>query len=131
MSGGHPEGSRRLYCLVTGCAGFIGSHLTESLLADFVSECDAILHLAAEPGVRPRCGQRLEACVRNNVLTTQALSPYSATELRGEHLCGDVRSTSADTSRARRELSYRPEVAFADGLPAEFEWLLEANVPAS
>ena len=25
---------RRMKCLVTGCAGFIGSHLAESLLAD-------------------------------------------------------------------------------------------------
>jgi UDP-glucose 4-epimerase len=106
-------------CLVTGCAGFIGSHLTESLLADghhvvgvdcfnanygrpeklrnlrkaqeweafdfvpvdlsrgdlgdLVSECDVVFHLAAEPGVRPSWGERFEAYVRNNVLTTQML----------------------------------------------------------
>jgi nucleoside-diphosphate-sugar epimerase len=106
-------------CLVTGCAGFIGSHLTESLLgdghhvvgvdcfnanygrpeklknlrkaqewndfdfvpidlsrgdlADLVSECDVVYHLAAEPGVRPSWGERFEAYVRNNILTTQML----------------------------------------------------------
>jgi UDP-glucuronate 4-epimerase len=105
--------------LVTGCAGFIGSHLTESLLADgwdvvgidcfndnyarpqklanldrargwdgfdfvpidlargdlgeFVADCDAVFHLAAEPGVRSSWGGRFETYVRNNVLATQHL----------------------------------------------------------
>jgi UDP-glucose 4-epimerase len=105
--------------LVTGCAGFIGSHLTESLLADghsvlgidcfndnygrrdklgnlahaqswsefdfvpvdlsrgdlheIVDECDAVFHLAAEPGVRASWSQRFETYVRNNVTATQHL----------------------------------------------------------
>ena len=105
--------------LVTGCAGFIGSHLTESLLADgcdvvgvdcfndnyarpeklrnierarewdrfdfvpvdlargdlvsFTRECDAVFHLAGEPGVRTSWGSRFETYVRNNVLATQHL----------------------------------------------------------
>lgn len=106
-------------CLVTGCAGFIGSHLAESLLSDgievlgvdcfnanygrrdklrnletarewdafdfvpvdlsrgdltdLVAECDAVFHLAAEPGVRDSWGDRFEAYVRNNVLATRVL----------------------------------------------------------
>jgi nucleoside-diphosphate-sugar epimerase len=105
--------------LVTGCAGFIGSHLTESLLADghsvlgvdcfndnygrreklanlahaqsweafefvpvdlsrgdldeIVADCDAVFHLAAEPGVRASWSQRFETYVRNNVTATQHL----------------------------------------------------------
>ncbi len=105
--------------LVTGCAGFIGSHLTESLLADghsvlgidcfndnygrrdklanlthaqtwdefdfvpvdlsrgdlheIVDECDAVFHIAAEPGVRASWSQRFETYVRNNVTATQHL----------------------------------------------------------
>lgn len=105
--------------LVTGCAGFIGSHLTESLLSsghqvigvdcfndnygrpqklgnlahaqswdnfefvpidlsrgdlgDVVAGCDAIFHLAAEPGVRSSWGQRFERYVQNNVVATQHL----------------------------------------------------------
>jgi len=156
--------------LVTGCAGFIGSHLAESLLEDgsqvigidcfndnyaragklrnlerarqwdgfefvpidlsrgdlrdLVSECDVVLHLAAEPGVRESWGQRFEFYMRNNILATQLLldalressdkrlvyassssiygdaerlptpedvipqprSPYGTTKLAGEHL---------------------------------------------
>ena len=105
--------------LVTGCAGFIGSHLAESLLrdgyevvgvdcfndnygrrqkrmnlehalqwdefdfvpldlsrgdlTDLVEECDAVFHLAAEPGVRASWGQRFESYERNNVMATQHL----------------------------------------------------------
>jgi UDP-glucuronate 4-epimerase len=105
--------------IVTGCAGFIGSHLAESLLDDghqvigldcfnanygrreklrnlerarewdgfefvpidlsrgelseFVSDCDVVFHLAAEPGVGDSWGGRFEAYLRNNVLATQLL----------------------------------------------------------
>jgi|SRR4051794_6657561 len=105
--------------LVTGCAGFVGSHLTESLLsdgvevvgidcfndnygrsaklanlahtrewdgfdfvpvdlargdlADLVSGCEVVFHLAAEPGVRSSWGSRFELYLRNNVLATQYL----------------------------------------------------------
>jgi UDP-glucose 4-epimerase len=105
--------------LVTGCAGFIGSHLTESLLADghevvgvdcfndnygrpekrenlvkamewdsfdfvpidlsrgdlhgLLEECEAVFHLAAEPGVRSSWGSRFEAYIRNNLTATQHL----------------------------------------------------------
>jgi nucleoside-diphosphate-sugar epimerase len=106
--------------LVTGCAGFIGSHLTESLLADghevvgvdalidnysratkleslaqardfdtfrylridvgrtaqlgpLVEECDAVFHLAAEPGVRTSWGARFDSYSHNNVVATQRL----------------------------------------------------------
>jgi UDP-glucose 4-epimerase len=164
--------SRPSRALVTGCAGFIGSHLTESLLADgvavlgvdcfndnyarreklenlahaqvwkqfefvpidlargdlqqLVDEADVVFHLAAEPGVRSSWGARFDSYLRNNVLATQHLleaaksspcarfvyassssvygqaerfptpedlgpapiSPYGATKLTGEHLCG-------------------------------------------
>jgi UDP-glucuronate 4-epimerase len=105
--------------LVTGCAGFIGSHLTETLLeqahevvgldcfndnyarqqklanlerardfeafdfvpvdlsrgslVDLVEGCDVVIHLAAEPGVRPSWGDRFETYLRNNVLATHHL----------------------------------------------------------
>jgi UDP-glucuronate 4-epimerase len=105
--------------LVTGCAGFIGSHLTESLLedgvgvvgldcftdtyeeeqklrnlerardwdefhmlradlvkvdlAEVVSGCEVVFHLAGEPGVRGSWGQGFDGYLRNNVLATQRL----------------------------------------------------------
>jgi UDP-glucuronate 4-epimerase len=111
--------------LITGCAGFIGSHLSERLLAqswevlgidcfnenygrrpklanlqaaeqwdafefvpvdlsrgdlaDLVADCDVVLHLAAEPGVRPSWGERFDAYLRNNVVATQHLLNALAT----------------------------------------------------
>src|SRR4051812_33664672 len=105
--------------LVTGCAGFIGSQLTESLLNDghsvvgidcitdnyersfklanlraprqfdafefapvdlavarldrLLDGCDAVFHLAAEPGVRSSWDERFELFLRRNVLATQRL----------------------------------------------------------
>ena len=105
--------------MVTGCAGFIGSHVTEALLTrgaevvgidcfndnygrrdklrnleaarswenfdfvpadlsrgnleDLVDGCDTVIHLAAEPGVRPSWSLRFEDYLRNNVKATQQL----------------------------------------------------------
>ncbi len=36
---------------------------------------------------------------------------------------GDVRHTSADTTKAQKLLGYRPEVGFKEGLKREIEWL--------
>jgi UDP-glucuronate 4-epimerase len=44
-----------------------------------------------------------------------------------ERAHGDVRDTGADTTRARRDLGFRPRTPFADGLREEFEWLLGAK----
>ena len=38
---------------------------------------------------------------------------------------GDVRDTDAETSRARRDLGFRPRTPVEEGLRAEFEWLTE------
>jgi UDP-glucuronate 4-epimerase len=114
-----PDEEAFVKVLVTGCAGFIGSHLTEALLTDgiavlgvdcfnenygrreklnnleaardwddfdfvpvdlrrgelrdLVEECDAVYHLAAEPGVRSSWGSRFDQYLNNNVLATQLL----------------------------------------------------------
>jgi UDP-glucuronate 4-epimerase len=187
--------------LITGCAGFIGSHLTESLLADghkvvgvdcfndnygradklrnlersrdwdafdfvpvdlsrgelddLVDGCDVVFHLAAEPGVRHSWGQRFDSYLRNNVLATQhllaavndhpgprfvyassssvygqaehfptqedatpaPLSPYGATKLMAEHLCGIYNANHGVPTVALRYFSVygprqRPDMAF-------------------
>ena len=110
--------------LITGCAGFIGSQLSESLLADghsvvgvdcftdnyarsrklsnllrarqydefelqeadlaeaelggLLAGCDAIFHLAAEPGVRSSWDDRFELFLRRNVMATQRLLDAAA-----------------------------------------------------
>jgi UDP-glucose 4-epimerase len=36
---------------------------------------------------------------------------------------GDVRDTSADTTRARRDLGFAPATSLREGLAAELEWI--------
>jgi UDP-glucuronate 4-epimerase len=187
--------------LVTGCAGFIGSHLTESLLADgyavvgldcfndnygraqklhnleaarewerfefvpldlafgdlrdLVADCDAIFHLAAEPGVRSSWDDRFAQYVRNNIAATQQLldaarpfpekrfvfassssiygqaltlpthedalpmphSPYGVTKLAAEHLCRAYHANHGVDAVTLRYFSVygprqRPDMAF-------------------
>jgi nucleoside-diphosphate-sugar epimerase len=50
---------------------------------------------------------------------------------RGPTEKGDVRDTSADTSRIRAELGWQPEVGFRDGLAAQFEWAAAELDPAA
>jgi UDP-glucose 4-epimerase len=57
------------------------------------------------------------------LLTGLAGRPLDVKHTQSE--AGDVRDTSADTSRAARALGYKPAVAFEDGLRAEFEWTTE------
>jgi nucleoside-diphosphate-sugar epimerase len=45
---------------------------------------------------------------------------------RGERESGDVQDTGADISRAQALLGYAPRTTVADGLAAEFEWVLSA-----
>jgi UDP-glucuronate 4-epimerase len=42
---------------------------------------------------------------------------------------GDVRNTGADTTRARAELGFDPQTPVAEGLAAEFAWMLEREMP--
>jgi nucleoside-diphosphate-sugar epimerase len=41
---------------------------------------------------------------------------------------GDVRDTSADISKARALIDYRPTTALEDGLEAQWRWAIEATV---
>ena len=52
---------------------FLPLDLARGDLDDVVEGCDAVFHLAAEPGVRASWGGRFETYVRNNVLATQLL----------------------------------------------------------
>ncbi len=45
---------------------------------------------------------------------------------RGARESGDVQDTGADISRARARLGYAPATTVADGLAAEFDWVLSA-----
>src|SRR5919106_713368 len=153
--------------LVTGCAGFIGSHLTESLLEDghevlgvdcfndnyarsqklanlrvaldfesfrfarcdlasaevagLLAGCDAVFHLAAEPGVRSSWGSRFEVYLRNNVAATQRLLYHAnhgveAVALRYFSVYGPRQRPDMAFNRfCRAALADEPITLFGDG----------------
>ncbi|MCW2924154.1 MAG: UDP-glucose 4-epimerase, partial [Thermoleophilia bacterium] len=48
----------------------------------------------------------------------------------GDTQPGDVRHTSADTTRAREALGFEPKVQLAEGLAREVEWVRSVYAPA-
>jgi nucleoside-diphosphate-sugar epimerase len=92
--------------LVTGAAGFVGSHLAERLLAEghTVMGVDELRHAIEE--LARLCGRRV------------VLGPGAAP-------AGEMAHTYADGSRAAGLLGWRPKTALADGLREEIDWVEE------
>src|SRR2546422_51470 len=69
--------------LVTGCAGFIGSHLTESLLEDAAEWPENRFVYASSSSIYGE----VERFPTSEELTPKPFSPYGVTKLAAEHLC--------------------------------------------
>ena len=67
-------------------------------------------------------GSRISVNEALELIISFADEPVEVRRLESEK--GDVRNTGADTSRARRDLGFNPTTSVADGLRAEFEWML-------
>jgi nucleoside-diphosphate-sugar epimerase len=134
----------------------VEADLAEGGLRPLVAECDVVIHLAAEPGVRASWGDRFATYLRNNVQSTQhlleaaraepgrrfvyassssvygdaealpvredvlprPLSPYGATKLAAEHLCGLYHDQHGVDAVSLRYFSVygprqRPDMAFS------------------
>ena len=101
----------------------------------YVGDTVAALRLACEaPGIE---GQVINVGGGSQVAVNDAISLIG--ELAGrklevthqEHRHGDVRDTCADTSRARKLLSFTPETTLREGLAAEFEWMRDSLATSS
>lgn len=91
----------------------------------FISDAVEANILAAQrgaPGSVYNIGGGTQATV-NEVLTTLERELGRLKIRREERQVGDARHTSADTSRARAELGFAPQVSLADGLSREVQWL--------
>jgi nucleoside-diphosphate-sugar epimerase len=67
-------------------------------------------------------GSRISVNDALDLIISFAGRPLEVRRLESEK--GDVRDTGADTTRARRDLGFNPTTSVADGLQAEFEWML-------
>ncbi len=99
----------------------------------FVADAVAATVAAAERGVPGRAyniggGSRVSV---NDVLAIVERLAGRPLNLRREPAQkGDMRDTYADTALAKADLGFEPAVTLADGLEAEYRWLVESSVPA-
>jgi UDP-glucuronate 4-epimerase len=98
----------------------------------YVGDVVAALRLAA---ATPHASGRVYNIGGGNQVSVnealQLLGEYAERPLEVEYTAaqdGDVRQTGADTTRARAELGYAPQVGVAEGLRREFDWVLEEGV---
>ncbi len=96
----------------------------------FVGDAVAAMASAAERGVP---GRVYNVGGGSRVSVNDVLAIISRVTGRDIHLdeqpaqMGDMRDTYADTSRAREDLGFQPSITLADGLHAEYQWLLSSR----
>jgi UDP-glucuronate 4-epimerase len=92
-------------------------------VADIVAGTRAASTAAVEPGSVYNLGGGSQTSVRDTLDIIAGLAERELDVSYGDPEHGDVRDTSADTSRARGELGWEPQTSLRDGLEAEFEWM--------
>ncbi len=92
----------------------------------YVSDAvDATIRALGGPGGRVyNVGGGNPASIEAVLALVTAVSGAALTVDHQASAAGDVNHTWADTSRARRELGWRPRVSLEDGLRAHLDWVL-------
>ena len=99
-----------------------------TFVADVVAATRAAALAAAAPGRVYNVGGGSRASVREVLGHIASLSGRPLEVQYEGAESGDVRHTGADTTRARRELGFRPTTSVEAGLCAEFEWMQEQEL---
>jgi len=132
-----------MIALVTGCAGFIGSHLVDhhnktievygdgTQTRDFTYVSDVIQAnlLAAESkskvnGEVFNIGGGSRISVKGLIELIESTTGKIAKVTYFDKQKGDVRHTYADISKAKHNLGYKPEVTIEDGIKKYVDWLV-------
>ena len=95
-----------------------------TFVADVVAATRAAAISPAAPGHAYNVGGGSRVSVNEalELIISFAGRPVDVVRLDAEK--GDVRDTGADTTRARRDLGFQPTTSVAEGLQAEFEWMV-------
>lgn len=94
-------------------------------VADIVAATRAAAVNEVPGGSVYNLGGGIQSSLNDAVDLIQEVTGVDLDVRRTDVVPGDVRDTSADTTRARRDLGFRPETSLADGLAAEYEWMRE------
>jgi len=94
-----------------------------TFVADVVAATRSAATAAIDSGGAYNVGGGLRGSLRDILEAIENLAgrPLKL-NFEGE-MAGDVRDTGAETSKARRDLSFAPATSLHDGIAAEFEWL--------
>jgi len=98
---------------------------TQSRGFTYVSDVVEATTLAMErapAGAVYNVGGGTEASLLDTIAVLERLSGRTLELRHGARVDGDVRRTTADTTRIRAELGWSPRVSLDDGLRAEWEW---------
>jgi len=99
----------------------------------FVADAVAATIAAAERGVPARAyniGGGSRVSVNEVLAIVERLTGRPLNVRREPAQKGDMRDTYADTTLAKTDLGFAPAVTLADGLEAEYRWLVESSVHA-
>jgi nucleoside-diphosphate-sugar epimerase len=77
---------------------------------------------AGPPGAVYNVGGGSEATMAEAIALLERIAGGALRVLRSERQAGDVRRTSADTTRIESELGWRPSTRLEDGLEAQWRW---------
>ncbi len=103
--------SQQETCLVTGAAGFIGSHLAEVLVG--------------HPGACYNLGGGNHTTINEVLRLLELITGKCARVHYSPRQPGDAAHTAADTTWARAELGFAPAFTLDEGLRMEANWLAE------
>ena len=87
-----------------------------------VVEATILAMEGAPAGAVYNVGGGTEASLLDAIAVLERLSGRTLELRHGARVSGDVRRTTADTTRIGAELGWRPRVSLEDGLRAEWEW---------
>jgi UDP-glucose 4-epimerase len=79
--------------------------------------------VSGRPGAAYNVGGGERVSLNQVLRTIEGITGCRLETLREEPQKGDMRDTFADTTAARRDLGFRSNVALADGLAREWDWL--------
>ena len=125
-----PDMAFRRFCEAAARGGSIGLFGDGRQSRDFTYVADVVGAIRAAGAAEGAAGRAYNVGGGDQISLNAALEHLAAVAgrpldvSRAERESGDVLNTAADTRRAREELGFAPATTLADGLRAEYEWVL-------